>query len=543
MASAITDLHLPGSDPQARFAQRLVALQEEINNVRSRVATGGGTAGPAGPTGPTGPAGTNGADGLPRVVQDEGVDLPVRDKLNFIGAGVAAADDSANNRTNVTITATGSGGGVSDAPVIANLTGATSYTFAGLDGDLDEMYEIVINGIASDGGAIRHPGLRFNAVATGYGANEHYHGETDIHGVVTRGVTTRFQIGTVSGTNVSFVSRAVVYAKSGRQRICQAFGADVASGVGVVGRAFVTRQTTDTTNNITSLVLDFGGATFTGTVMLRKMLAPSTVINGPRIVRGRVNADGSIAAGSGFTVTKTGVGDYTITFATSFAQAPVTVATGVDPGVSALTGLATATTVRIRTADINVAYQDCAFTFIAIDTSGAGVASYAAPQRVDTLPSSAVDQQEIYFRPDPTGNPGVIWHLRRDAVAAKWDFLGGSPLIVNDAGAVATTSTTSVQIGTVAFTVPSAGEYQVEVTVNGDTSGTENLTVAPGGTGITVSKGSSVWIRDTNTETHTAPFNVVAAAAGNVIQLRGQVSAGNVRTLYRGFRITPIRVG
>ena len=38
-------------------------------------------------------------------VQDEGVALPVQSRLNFIGSGVAAVDNPANNRTDVTITA------------------------------------------------------------------------------------------------------------------------------------------------------------------------------------------------------------------------------------------------------------------------------------------------------------------------------------------------------------------------------------------------------------------------------------------------------
>lgn len=45
----------------------------------------------------------SGAGSIP--VQDEGTILTARSKLNFIGAGVAAADDAANDRTNVTIAA------------------------------------------------------------------------------------------------------------------------------------------------------------------------------------------------------------------------------------------------------------------------------------------------------------------------------------------------------------------------------------------------------------------------------------------------------
>jgi hypothetical protein len=54
-------------------------------------------------------------------IQDEGAPLASRAGLNFIGAGVTAADDAANNRTNVTIT--GGGGGGSDLESILTQKG------------------------------------------------------------------------------------------------------------------------------------------------------------------------------------------------------------------------------------------------------------------------------------------------------------------------------------------------------------------------------------------------------------------------------------
>lgn len=36
-------------------------------------------------------------------IQDEGIDLPFQDTINFVGAGVTATDDAGNGRTNVTI--------------------------------------------------------------------------------------------------------------------------------------------------------------------------------------------------------------------------------------------------------------------------------------------------------------------------------------------------------------------------------------------------------------------------------------------------------
>ena len=58
-----------------------------------------------------------------------------------------------------------------------------------------------------------------------------------------------------------------------------------------------------------------------------------TGISGPsseeslRIIRGSLNADGSIAAGSGFTITKAGAGRYDITFNTPFSGTPTITAT------------------------------------------------------------------------------------------------------------------------------------------------------------------------------------------------------------------------
>lgn len=76
-------------------------------------ATGGvGSTGPQGPQGDPGPQGSTGAQGSqgatgpqgpPLAVQDEGAALAQRASLDFTGAGVTATDDSANNRTVVTI--------------------------------------------------------------------------------------------------------------------------------------------------------------------------------------------------------------------------------------------------------------------------------------------------------------------------------------------------------------------------------------------------------------------------------------------------------
>lgn len=60
---------------------------------------------------------TNGASSSFPTVQDEGSALTLRGALNFVGAGVTAADDAANGRTVITVPgATGGGAGRTIAP-------------------------------------------------------------------------------------------------------------------------------------------------------------------------------------------------------------------------------------------------------------------------------------------------------------------------------------------------------------------------------------------------------------------------------------------
>lgn len=47
---------------------------------------------------------------------------------------------------------------------------------------------------------------------------------------------------------------------------------------------------------------------------------------------GRINSDGTIAAGSGFTCVHTALGEYTVTFTAPFSVAPLVVVTGVGAG-------------------------------------------------------------------------------------------------------------------------------------------------------------------------------------------------------------------
>jgi hypothetical protein len=94
-----TTTSAPGSDAQVvNVGTSSAAI---FNFTIPRGATG--TQGPAGSTGPAG------ADGLPKDIADEGALLAKRAKLNFVGPGVVATDDAANNQTVVTISGGGTG--------------------------------------------------------------------------------------------------------------------------------------------------------------------------------------------------------------------------------------------------------------------------------------------------------------------------------------------------------------------------------------------------------------------------------------------------
>jgi len=78
----------------------------------------------------------------------------------------------------------------------------------------------------------------------------------------------------------------------------------------------------------------------------------------PEIVAGRVNADGSIAAGDGFTVTKGAAGTYTVAFPGSFRAVSV---------VAMPAG--TASTVGIVTQNVG-AVTGQAITVVVLNTAG-----------------------------------------------------------------------------------------------------------------------------------------------------------------------------
>jgi len=87
----------------------------------------------------------------------------------------------------------------------------------------------------------------------------------------------------------------------------------------------------------------------------------------PEIVAGRVNSDGSIAAGDGFTVQKAGAGSYTVTFPPGFRLISCTAnAAGTPNVITAVFDTWTDRSVRVATLNISFSPLDGVFTFAAV---------------------------------------------------------------------------------------------------------------------------------------------------------------------------------
>src|SRR4029077_6270634 len=113
----------------------------------------------------------------------------------------------------------------------------------------------------------------------------------------------------------------------------------------------------------------------------------------------------------------------------------------------------------------------------------------ALPRLVTSLPSPAVDGQEVYYVAEEPN--GIVWHLRYRAASIssyKWECVGGPPLLAEHGAdsvgftAVSYANTTPV----VVIMVPLAGVYDVEhscVLYNNTPNGTTYQTFWLGGGG------------------------------------------------------------
>lgn len=130
-------------------------------------------------------------------------------------------------------------------------------------------------------------------------------------------------------------------------------------------------------NNGTTLTLSAKNDAM-GPASLQVWDAAPEAISGVRVVRGRVNADGTIAGGTGFSVATPGTGQRTVTFDTPFASTPAIVVTPLSTGGATdlhAQVLATGTPptssqfgVLLTTAS-GATFYNAAFDFVAVELS------------------------------------------------------------------------------------------------------------------------------------------------------------------------------
>lgn len=89
---------------------------------------------------------------------------------------------------------------------------------------------------------------------------------------------------------------------------------------------------------------------------------------GMRMVAGSVAADGSVLAGSGFTVSHFRTGGYTVTFATAFTGTPVVLGTLENTGTNGqvVAEAVTAASIQLGTSNAGGSSIDSAFHFVAM---------------------------------------------------------------------------------------------------------------------------------------------------------------------------------
>ena len=172
----------------------------------------------------------------------------------------------------------------------ADLTNASSYTFSGLDGNADRAYKILIDGYVVGSGSVNYyPYITPNS-ATGdtYYNTEHYSTETG------QGVDNPSRSGFVIGytraenSNLPYKAEITIPARTGTRRVAHSLMWQGSES----GTVRLTTQTVgvwaNSSSNISSLVINFDGTTFTGKITLLKLTVNESGTDGYWTLAGSV---------------------------------------------------------------------------------------------------------------------------------------------------------------------------------------------------------------------------------------------------------------
>lgn len=166
-----------------------------------------------------------------------------------------------------------------------------------------------------------------------------------------------------------------------------------------------------------------------------------------------------------------------------------------------------------------------------------------------SLPGSPVDGQE-HILVDNVDTPTYAWRFRWNAGSDhtdKWEFIGGSPALVEVATAEGTASTTYVALTTaVQFTLPRAGVYEIEHWAHVANSTNFQNSAQTVKLGAAAAADAEAWsMMNPQTGNPDPAFwggRRSGLAASAVLALNYKVSGGTGTFSKRALKVTPVRV-
>lgn len=172
---------------------------------------------------------------------------------------------------------------------------------------------------------------------------------------------------------------------------------------------------------------------------------------------------------------------------------------------------------------------------------------------IDTLPSSAVEGQSVYFQTASMAVDGIVWELRFNDTGGPypWKFIGGAALYDYTSTAETTTSTTYVNLATVGpdVSAPLPGVYAVTFGASIDYSVITSNRVARcaiSNAGSTPSDTNSVRSAHPNltgmVQTHSITVEQTVAAGGDTLRVQYRTAADTARFASRFISVLPVRL-
>lgn len=137
------------------------------------------------------------------------------------------------------------------------------------------------------------------------------------------------------------------------------------------------------------------------------------------------------------------------------------------------------------------------------------------------FPADPINGDTLRYRPDPGGNPNVVWEFGR--LGGVWRFVGGAPIIVRT-NAIAVPGV-GISGDLVSFNVPRAGDFAVSYTAEMNCNvNTHTNIIALYVNGVFIESMGHAGAADWGVVA-TRDGRVVSVGAGAAISIRGRADA------------------